>query len=1176
MILSFFIHHCLLNKTLMKQFFLSTLLLLSLTTVLAQHQEKNPANSKGVAYNDLYNSFKTPPESAKPWVVWYWMHASVSKEGITADLEAMKNAGIGGAYLMPIKGVTNPPLFTPVAEQLTPLWWDMVRHSMKEADRLGLKMGMHVCDGFATAGGPWITPDMSMQKVVWTDTLIEGGKLFNGTLSQPKAIENYYRDIAVFAFPTQEDFHHSSYTIVPKVSTSKPEINAQFLVQKGNKEFFRSDDSCWIQYTFDQPFTCRSLKISSDGRNYYANRFRIEVSDDGKNFRTITKLEAPRHGWQDNAAEITHAIPPTTARYFRFIYTKEGAEPGAEDLDAAKWKPILKVSGIELSGAPRINQYEGKTAEAWRISKRTTGDQIPEALCVPIEKMINLTAKMDKDGRLNWEAPSGKWTILRIGHTSTGKTNYIGGKGIGLECDKFNPKAAEIQFDGWYGEAIRQIGPTLAARVLKLFHQDSWECGSQNWSPVFRDEFKRRRGYDILPYLPVMAGIPVENANVSERVLHDLRQTITELVKDGYFTTMATLAHKHGVSFVSENVAPTMVSDGMLHFSTVDIPMGEFWLRSPSHDKPMDMLDAISGAHIYGKNIIQAEAFTQIRMAWDEYPGMLKPVGDRNYALGINKFVYHVFMHNPWLNRKPGMTLDGVGLYFQRDQTWWKPGRAWVQYAQRCQALLQQGKPVVDIAVFTGEETPRRALLPDRLVSTLPGIFGKELVEQEAARLANKGWPTRQIPDGVTLSANMADPENWIDPLKGYAYDSYNKDALLRLSKVNNGRIELPGGASYGLLVIPGAHAMSPNSQLMSPEVATQIQQLVKNGATVLINDRPQNSPGLQNPVKSDLAVKAVANELFNGEKQKGSKASSDSISMWKVGKGRIVKGPYEANSFDALGIARDLEVKETSGHKAEDIAWTHRTGADFDIYFISNQQEKERIIELSLRVSGRQPEIWDPVTGDVRNAKTWRIEKGRTILPLKLASNGSLFVVLSKKTTARENRSGKNWQETKNLQTLDTKWTVSFDASNGGPKEKVVFNELNDWSKSSDTSIRYYSGTAVYTQRFQWKGPIANDRLYLDLGKVANIAEVKLNGVPCGIAWTYPYRVNISNALKPGSNELTIEVTNTWANRMIGDRRLPEEKRITRTIAPYRLEGKPLLEAGLLGPVTIVAESNE
>ncbi|MCU7551583.1 glycosyl hydrolase [Chitinophagaceae bacterium LB-8] len=1153
----------------MKRFFLVSILFI-LATALAQSQEAKPSVVEGNSYHQLYKNFKTPPERAKPWVFWYWMYSSVSKSGITADLEAMKKAGIGGAYLMPIKGATNPPLFTPVVEQLSPLWWDMVRHSMKEADRLGLKMAMNACDGFTTAGGPWITPELSMQKVVWTETFVEGGQTFNNILSQPETNENYYKDIAVFAIPTKDDYQQTSYTNVPKVTSSISGVNPQFLVEKSNKEYFRSDDSCWIQYEFSQPFTCRSLKIKSDGKNYYSNLLRIEASDDGKNFRYVTKLEPPRQGWQDYIAELTHAIPPTTARYFRFYYSKEGAEPGAEDLDAAKWKPIFKIMGIEMFSAPKLQQFEGKTGEVWRVSKRTSTQQISDALCVPIDKIINLTAQLDKDGRLHWAAPAGKWTILRIGHTSTGKTNYIGGKGKGLECDKFNPKAAEIQFDGWYGEAIRQIGADLAARVLKIFHVDSWECGSQNWSTVFLEEFKRRRGYDLLPYLPVMAGVPVENADVSERFLHDVRETINELVSDNFYKTMAQFAHKYGVSFSGESVAPTMTGDGMQHNASLDIPMGEFWLNSPSHDKPFDIMDAVSGAHIYGKNLIMAEAFTTVRMAWDEHPGILKPVGDRNYAMGINKFVIHVFAQNPWMDRKPGMTLDGVGLYFQRDQTWWNSGRAWVQYLQRCQALLQEGKPVVDIAVFTGEEMPRRALLPDRLVSTLPGIFGKEVVEREAIRLANKGWPSRQKPAGVTISANMADPENWVDPLKGYAYDSYNKDALIRLSKISNGRIELPGGAAYQMLVIPGVHSLLPDSQLMSPEVATKLEQLVKEGATVMITDKPQNSPGLQNFLKSDHEVKTIGNELFSGEKSKASKASADTISMWNVGKGRVIKGPYKGSSFNGLGIARDMEAKEDLDELANGIAWTHRRGQDFDIYFISNQKDKERVVTLSLRINSKQPELWDPLTGEIRNARDWKIDNGRTIVPLKLAPYGSIFIVFNHNATAKESKTGKNWLELKTKQSLNKQWVVSFDTAFGGPKGKVIFNQLENWSKNIDSGIHYYSGTAVYTKSFQWNNVNAKERVFLDLGKVANIAEVKLNGVSCGIAWTFPYQVEITGSLKKGNNNISIEVSNTWANRLIGDQRLPVDKRVTRTTAPFRLEGKPLLEAGLLGPVVI------
>lgn len=1104
------------------------------------------------------------PGSDKPWVFWYWMQASVSREGITADLEAMKEAGIGGAYLMPIKGAANPPLMDPPVEQLSPEWWAMVRFAFEEADRLGLEIGMHASDGFAVAGGPWITPDRSMQKVVWTETHVEGAQSFDGILPQPETIEGYYRDIAVLAFPSPENSWQSTITVTPRVTSSKPGVDAQVLTVKNNKAAFRGDEPCWIQYTFDKPFLCRTITIRTNGNNYQAHRLIIEASDDGEKFKTITRLQPPRHGWQDTDADVTHSIPSTTAKYFRFKYDKAGSEPGAEDLDAAKWKASLKLTGIELSGAPRIHQYEGKTGAVWRLSTRTTPDQVPDALSVPKESIITITQYLTADGRLHWKVPPGHWTILRMGHTSTGHTNYTGGAGKGLECDKFNPETVNLQFDRWFGEAVQMAGPALASRVLRIFHVDSWECGSQNWSPVFQEEFKKRRGYDLLPYLPVMAGIPVQSADVSERVLYDVRQTITELVHDSFYITLAKRAHENGCHFTAENVSPTMTSDGMLHFDAVDIPMGEFWMQSPTHDKPNDMQDAISGAHIYGKPIIQAEAFTTLRMTWVEHPAMLKATGDRNFALGINRFVYHVFAHNPWPDRKPGMTLDGVGLYFQRDQTWWKPGRAWVEYARRCQSLLQKGKPVVDLAVFTGEEIPRRSVLPDRLVSTLPGIFGKEVIDRERKRLSNEGEPLREMPDGVRFSANMAVPQDWIDPLHGYAFDSFNKDALLRLATVCNGRIELPGGASYAMLVIPGAHAMSPQANLMSPETASRLLELVKQGATVLINDAPKQSPGLEGFPASDSKVKAVGDELFGGAFTK-----KDNVEVKSVGKGRVIKGPYRAESFQALGIERDVVVSDATGKKATGIAWTHRTTVEQEIYFISNQQSTQQVIEASLRGQGKMPELYNPVTNETSPAADWKFINGRTVLPLKLDPNGSMFVILGQKHAHHEH-AGKNWIEPKAVQSLTGAWQITFDPVYGGPAEPVKTDSLFDWSKQAVSGIRYYSGTARYTKSFQWDDQ-GNDRVWLDLGSVANIAEVTVNGIPCGIAWTSPYRVEITKALKKGTNEVIIDVANTWANRLIGDQSLPGSQRITWTTAPYRLEGKPLLEAGLLGPVKIL-----
>jgi len=1105
-------------------------------------------------------------ESAKSWVFWYWMQGAVSREGITADLEAMKEAGLGGAYLMPIKGPATPPAYTPAVEQLTPEWWAMVRHAAKEADRLGLKLGMHVSDGFALAGGPWITPEKSMQKVVWSTTFATGGKPFDAMLQQPETKESYYRDIAILAFPTPEGPDINTGTVVPAVTTSTG-ADGSFLPLPGGESTFRSEDACWIQYAFNTPFTCRSISVITPGNNYQAHRLRIEVSDDGKTFRPVTQLSAPRHGWQDTDANVTHSIATVTARYFRFHYDKAGSEPGSEDLDAAKWKPALKIKGLILSSAPRIHQYEGKNGTVWRVSPRSTAREIPDALCVPHKKIINITDRMDASGRLQWQVPAGHWTILRIGHTSTGHTNATGGAGKGLECDKFDTAAIHLQYNKWFGEAVRQVGPELAPRVLNMFHVDSWECGSQNWSSVFPEEFRKRRGYDLFTYLPAIAGIPVDAAETSERFLYDIRQTIAELVRDKFYTTVATLAHKQGMTFSAESVAPTMLSDGMLHYSLTDLPMGEFWLRSPTHDKPNDMADAISGAHVYGKPVIQAEAFTSLRMQWDEHPGMLKALGDRNYALGINRLVYHVFTHNPWLDRKPGMTLDGVGLYFQRDQTWWKAGRAWVEYAERCQRMLQQGVPITDVAVFTGEELPRRAILPDRLVNTLPGIFGPATVARERERLLNKGEPLRTIPDGVTHSANMADPDHWIDPLHGYAFDSFNKDVLLR-AEVKNGRIVLPGGASYGVLVMPGNHPLSPDASLMSAEVGEKLVALANAGATVIVTEAPTHEPGLTN-AEMDAKAGNIFQQLAGGTFTPG----TDGMPVKRLGKGRIVKGPYTADSFSGLGLMRDLVATDSAGQHAPNIAWSHRRDGARDVYFISNQSGVMRKLRVSLRETGREPELYDAVRGEQYAATGWTVEKGRTTLPVSLPAHGSVFVILEK-PAASPKRNVQHAGEPEPAVSIDGPWFVHFDKQYGGPTDTVTFAALTDWSSHTQPAIRFYSGTAVYHAEFIWNGKPA-PRMALDLGEVANIAEITLNGKPCGVAWTAPYRVDISQALRRGVNTLDIAVSNTWANRLTGDHALPDAQRITWTTAPYRLENKPLLKAGLLGPVVLLRITN-
>ena len=1093
----------------------------------------------------LEQTFLHPPESAKPWVFWYWMHGAVSKAGITADLEAMKEVGIGGAYLMPIKDTVSTIPFQPTVRQLTPGWWEMVRFSMQEAKRLNVKLAMHVSDGFALAGGPWITPELSMQKLVWTKTYITGGGNEIISLEQPAANEGYYKDVAVFAYPAKSSEAFSGIVQVPAVTASNG-TRPQFLSfpDKNNKQSFKSDTACWVQYKYPDVFTCRSIRIHVGGNNYQAQRLTVQTSDDGENFTTIQRLEPPRSGWQDTDEDYTFSIPSTTAKYFRFVYDKTGTEPGAEDLDAAKWKPSLKVMGIYLSDEPAINQFESKNGSVWRVAANTTEAAVPNSAAVHLKDIIDLSGKMDAAGNLRWTPVPGNWVIVRIGHTSTGHTNATGGAGAGLECDKFNADAVKLQFDNWFAKAFSNTDPVLAKEVLKVFHVDSWECGSQNWSNNFKNEFQKRRGYDLTPYLLVMTGVPVTDAATSEKVLHDVRQTIAELVNDVFYVTLKNRAHEKGCSFSAESVAPTMVSDGLLHYKNVDLPMGEFWLNSPTHDKPNDMLDAISGAHIYGKNIIGAESFTSVRMNWGEHPGNVKAVGDRNFALGTNKLVLHVFAHNPWMDKKPGMTLDGVGLYVQRDQTWFKQSKAWIDYLTRCQALLQMGKPVVDIAVFTGEEVPRRSVLPDRLVSTLPGIFGKEKVSAEEKRLENIGQPMRQIPDGVSHSANMADPENWIDPLNGYAYDSFNPDALMMM-QVKNGRVVLPGGASYAVLVFPEKHPMQPNSKLMSLPVIKKILQLINDGAKVIICVNDFNGIGLKD---NDDSIKLVLSQLLRKENMTG----------------RLRFTPFQDSSFVKLGVQNDVEILNND----HSIAWTHRKVGDDDIYFVSNQKNTEQEIGISFRNdSTKIPEIWNAVDGTIRQA-IWSSKNGRSILMEQLAAGQSLFIVFKNKVSVNSHTIPVI-NRVKQIP-LKARWQLQFDKSHGGSVNAINVPSLQSWTLQIDPSIKYYSGTAVYRNTFSMADTKKIKIASIRFDSICNIATIKINGIDCGTLWTAPYQLDITKALKLGENKIEIAVTNTWHNRLIGDSFLPVEKRITWTTAPFRLKDKPLLPAGIIGEVKI------
>lgn len=1031
-------------------------------------------------------------DTTRPWTFWYWMYGAVSEAGIKADLQGMKDVGLGGCYLMPIRGAAERPEYEGKADALSENFWKMVDVALAQADSLGLGMGIHVCDGFALAGGPWISPEESMQKVVFCDTIVSGGR-HHFLMQKPQHYENYYEDIAAYAIPitVSSGSLTAGQSVALRIAagsslTSSPEVTLN------SKGVLCADEPCWIQYEFDKPTLIRNIEIEPSGTNIQCQRMKVKVSHDGVIFRTVKQLTPPRQGWQNTGFNVTFSIPPCKVKYVRLEWTPEGTEPGAEDLDAAKWKPVLRLKGVKFGSWPLIDNWEGKAGYVWRIAPETPEVDLPAEDFLHSRDIVAF--KMQGD-YADVTLPEGQWRILRMGHTSTGHTNATAGGAKGLECDKFSRKAVEKQVDRWFGLFMNRPNH----KVIQYLHVDSWECGSQNWSKNFAQEFERRRGYDLIPLLPIYAGVPMVGG---EEVLRDIRKTIDELVNEVFFATVAQKAKEYGMLLSSESVAPTMVSDGMTHYKYVDVPMGEFWLNSPTHDKPNDMLDTISGAHVYGKNIVQAEGFTEVRGVWDETPAMVKPLLDRNFCLGMNRLFFHVNTHNPWLDKKPGMTLDGIGLFFQRDQTWYPEAKAFVDYITRCQTHLQKGDPVVDIAVFTGEEMSRRALTPDKLVPMLPGLFGEERVASEKARLANHGLPMIESPVGVNHSAGILDLKDWVNPLHGYHYDSMNKDALLNMP------------FNYKVLVIP-------DGCLVSDEVRKRIEELRQQGVV-------------------------------------------------------IIDKPYKETDFSTLGIEPDVILPDG-------IAFAHRHMGEFgEVYFLSNQKNRERTFTASFR-AGLYSDVVinNPLTPKFTMMDDCTVNNPRTEVPLTLSAYGSVFVHLSSAmsywpidhqskpvSTCLHQR-----RPTNNAKLEFSKgWDILF-KENG---MRIHSDSLFDWSSHQDDRIRYFSGHARYTTTWKLKGSeVPQGRAWLSFPNVKDIAHVWINGKDCGIAWTAPYEVEITGALKKGKNTIEIEVVNTWHNALRGADQGKAPYEGIWTNAKYRTKGDGLLPAGLLEPPMIITTTN-
>ena len=779
------------------------------------------------------------------------------------------------------------------------------------------------------------------------------------------------------------------------------------------------------------------------------------------------------------------------------------------------------------------------------------------------DQMIDLTARLNlevpaggnPDGMLTWNVPAGRWTVMRFGARNNGAvTRPAPLPGVGLECDKFDTIALNAHLDNFTEKLFRGAGfkKALPQGGLQMLHMDSWEMGAQNWTPRFREEFTSRRGYDPQPFYPVYAGVMVHSRETSERFLWDLRQTSQELIMENHAGHIKRYAKRYGLGLSIEPYDMNPTADLELA-SVADMPMCEFWSVGYGYNTSFSAMEGSSVAHLIGQPVVPAEAFTAHLDGWRQHPGSMKNQTDWAFASGINRLVYHTFQHQYLDDQfRPGMTMGPYGVHWDRNQTWWHMSGAYHKYVSRCQFMLQQGRTVADVLYLTPEGAPHVFRAP---ASALEG----EIPD------ADRGYNFRN--------------ETPLPDRKGYNFDGCPPGLLYRAT-VKDDMVVFPEGASYRLLVMPCFETMTPG-------LLRKIRDLVYDGAT-LVGLPPKKSPSLSNYPACDTEVQELVQELWGA-------SEAPEIQTTRIfGKGKIIWSntlrdqadnlypPYDytANILEQMNVSVDFE-------SPGQIRYTHRTMDDCEIYFVANRTDQTVSVECKFRMTDGHPELWDPMTGERRLLPEFTTNGTQTVIPLQFEVYQGYFIVFRTKTTLSETSAKKNFPKRKQIATLSAPWTVSFDPAWGGP-EKVTFDQLTDWSQHIDTGIKYYSGTAVYRQTFDM--PVSkNARIYLDLGKVKNMARVRLNGHDLGVVWTYPWSVDITKAIKSKGNQLEIEVVNLWANRLIGDEQLPEDGIRRGQLPEWLSEGKPrtsgrytfttfrhftkdspLLESGLIGPVTV------
>jgi hypothetical protein len=785
--------------------------------------------------------------------------------------------------------------------------------------------------------------------------------------------------------------------------------------------------------------------------------------------------------------------------------------------------PAHKVSATNSpeKAESRIKNWEQKAMHrALHFSAPSTGPLFEEFSTSATEPIIHtsevrdLSANLNGDGELEWDVPAGEWQVLRFGCTigdhSRVSTSSDGWSGYAL--DVLDEGAFTRYWDAVVAPLIADAGP-FAGKALKYLHTDSWEVEAINWTPSFAKEFRARRGYDFLKYAPALTGRIVDSRPISNRFLHDYRKTLGDLAIDHHYRIFRDRAHAKRLLIHPESGGPHAVPiDAQRCLGWNDAPMSEFW--------------AWSWRHRVGDE----------NRFFVKQPASAAHVYGRKLVLaeGFTTIGPH-WQETLWDNLKPSFdkaVCEGLNLL------------VWHAFVCSPQEMGMPGQQYFAGTHFNPNSTwwsrsgPFLAYINRSQFLMQQGLPVCDVVYYYGDHVPNFSQLKRSDPAGV---------------LPGFDYDTITEEAILTRLEFKNGRFVLPDGMSYRVLVLP-------KRTMISLPVLQKLRRLVAKGGTI-IGPKPVEAASLKEYPRCDQAVRRLADEMW------GTVDGSDKMRRFK--RGRVVWGmtAREVLAMDSVGA--DFAF---SGSPGASLDYFHRRTPEADIYFVANRSNRLETVEATFRVEGRAPELWDLVTGERRSVPNFKRERHSTVVPLQFPPYGSWAVVFPQKSTPIQSGS-ENWREYRSLAEISGEWDLVFDPKWGGPGQ-VVFPDLSSWTKHPEPGIKYYSGTVLYRKTFDLPSGLGQGtRVWLHLGNLRELAEVRLNGTNVGIVWAPPFRLEITQAVKPANNQLEIDVVNFWPNRLIGDEGLPAEKRLTRTNIRKLTPSTPLMESGLFGPVQLLIE---